>query len=132
MDGGLILEQAVSGGWYRHDLTAVCKMAKAVIIPSTERARDLYKILNAQRSGALVICKDSARAREFGGDGVIYYDNFEEGADKLSDVLDDDNKKAAIMEAARKNTERFTDKILADHMIHIYRSILTHRRLYTE
>ncbi len=114
------------------DLTAVCKMAKAVIIPSTERARDLYKIINAQRSGALVICKDSARAREFGGDGVIYYDNFEEGADKLSEVLDDDNKKAAIMEAARNNTERFSDKILADHMIHIYRSILTHRRLYTE
>ena len=114
------------------DLTAVCKMAKAVIIPSTERSRDLFKILNAQRSGALVICKDSAMAREFGGDGVIYYDNFEQGADLLSDVLEDENKKASILEAARKNTERFTDKILADHMIHIYRSILTHRRLYDE
>ena len=27
LDGGLILEQAVSGGWYRHDLTAVCMAA---------------------------------------------------------------------------------------------------------
>jgi len=114
------------------DLTAVCKMAKAVIIPSTDRARDLYKIINAQRSGGLVICKDSAKAREMGGDGALYYDNAEQGADLLSDVLDDDNRKAELLAAARANTERFTGKILADHMIHIYRSILTHRRLYEE
>jgi hypothetical protein len=37
-----------------------------------------------------------------------------------------------LLEAARANTERFTAKVLADHMIHIYRSILTHRRLYQE
>jgi len=114
------------------DLTAVCKMAKAVIIPSTDRARDLYKIINAQRSGGLVICKDSAKAREMGGDGALYYDNAEQGADLLSDVLDDDNRRAELLAAARANTERFTGKILADHMIHIYRSILTHRRLYEE
>ncbi|MBR5673339.1 MAG: hypothetical protein IKW97_02980 [Muribaculaceae bacterium] len=114
------------------DLTAVCKMAKAVIIPNTDRARDLYKIINAQRSGAIVICKDSAKAREIGGDGAIYYDDIHQGADMLSDVLEDENKKAALLEAARANTERFTAKVLADHMIHIYRSILTHRRLYQQ
>ena len=114
------------------DLTAVAKMAQAVIIPNTERSRDLYKIINAQRSGALVICKDSAKAREIGGDGVIYYNTFSEGAEKLSDILEDENKKAAMMKAARANTERFTGKILADEMIHIYRSVLMHRRLYQE
>jgi len=113
------------------DLTAVAKMAQAVIIPNTDRMRDNYKIINAQRSGALVICKDSAKAREFGGDGAIYYDSFMDGADKLSEVLEDENMKAALMKASMENTERFTSKILADHMIHIYRSILTHRRLYT-
>lgn len=114
------------------DLTAVCKMAKAVIIPNTDRARDLYKIINAQRSGAVVICKDSAKAREIGGDGAIYYDDINKGADLLSDVLDDENKKAALLAAARANSERFTAKELADHMIHIYRSVLTHRRLYQQ
>ena len=115
---------------HQSELTAVAAMAQAVIIPRTDRMRDNYKILNAQRSGALVICKDSPRAREFGGDGVIYYDNFSDGADRLSDVLEDENKRDALLKAARANTERFTGKILADHMIHIYRSVLTHRRLY--
>lgn len=115
---------------HQADLTAICKMAQAVIIPSTERARDCYKLINAQRSGGLVICKDSDKAREFGGDGAIYYSNAQDGAEKLSDVLEDENRKAAIMAAARENTERFTSKILADHMIHIYRSVLTHRRLF--
>ena len=115
---------------HRADLTAVCKMAKAVIIPSTERSRDLYKILNAQRSGAIVICKDSPKAREIGGEGAIYYNDPHEGAELLSDVLEDENRIAAMLKAARENTERFTGKELADHMIHIYRSILTHRRLY--
>ena len=112
------------------DLTAVCKMAQAVIIPNTERSRDGYKLLNAQRTGGLVICKDSPKAREYGGDGVIYYTDYREGADRLSDVLEDENKKAALMKAARDNSERFTGKVLADHMIHIYHSILMHRRLY--
>ena len=114
------------------DLTAVCKMAQAVIIPNTDRMRDNYKIINAQRSGALVICKDSAKAREYGGDGAIYYDSFADGAEKLSDVLEDENKRAAMIKAARANTERFTSKMLADEMIHIYRSVLMHRRLFIE
>ena len=115
---------------HHSDLTAVCKMAQAVIIPNTERIRDLFKLINAQRSGALVICKDSPQAREYGGDGAIYYDNYEDGADKLSDVLEDENRVQEILAAARENTERFTSQILADHMIHIYRSILMHRRLF--
>ena len=53
------------------DLTAVVKMAQAVIIPNTERIRDNYKLINAQRTGGLVICKDSPKAREYGGDGAI-------------------------------------------------------------
>ena len=114
------------------DLTAVVKMAQAVIIPNTERSRDCYKLINAQRTGGLVICKDSAKAREYGGDGVIYYDDFRDGAEKLSDVLEDENKKAAILKAARDNSERFSGQILADHMIHIYRSVLMHRRLYQQ
>ena len=114
------------------DLTAVCRMAKAVIIPNTERMRDLCKIINAQRSGGLVICKDSAKAREFGGDGAIYYDNYEDGADKLSDILENEELKADLMAKSRANTERFTGQILADNMIHIYRSVLTHRRLFQE
>jgi glycosyltransferase involved in cell wall biosynthesis len=117
---------------HHSDLTAVCKMAEAVIIPNTERIRDLYKLINAQRSGALVICKDSPQAREFGGDGAIYYTDFEDGADKLSDVLEDSNKREALLKAARENTERFTSQVLADHMIHIYRSILMHRRLFKQ
>ena len=114
------------------DLTAIVKMAQAVIIPNTERSRDCFKLINAQRTGGLVICKDSAKAREFGGDGAIYYDDFRDGAEKLSDVLEDENKKAALLKAARENSERFTGKILADHMIHIYRSVLMHRRLYQQ
>lgn len=114
------------------DLTAVVKMAKAVIIPNTDRSRDCYKLINAQRTGGLVICKDSAKAREYGGDGAIYYTDFRDGAEKLSDVLADENQKAAILKAARENSERFTGKILADHMIHIYRSVLMHRRLYQQ
>ena len=114
------------------DLTAVARMAKAVIIPNTDRMRDLYKLINAQRTGALVICKDSAKAREFGGDGVIYYDNFREGADRLSDVLEDENKRLELLKNGQINSERFTGKAVADHMIHIYRSVLTHRRLFTE
>ena len=114
------------------DLTAVCKMAKAVIIPNTDRMRDLYKLINAQRSGALVICKDSAKAREYGGDGALYYSDFHDGADLLSDVLEDDNRRDALLKASRENTERFTGKILADNMIHIYRSVLMHRRLYQQ
>lgn len=115
---------------HHNDLTAVAKMAQAVIIPNTDRIRDNYKIINAQRSGALVICKDSPKAREFGGDGAIYYTDFIDGADKLSDVLEDETKKEAMLKASRENTERFTGKILADHMIHIYRSVLMHRRLF--
>jgi len=114
------------------DLTAVALMAKAVIIPNTERSRDCFKLINAQRTGAVVICKDSPKAREFGGEGAIYYDNFREGAERLSDVLEDENKRQKLLNAARENSERFTGKILADHMIHIYRSVLMHRRLYTE
>ncbi|MBQ9556269.1 MAG: hypothetical protein IJV05_08590 [Muribaculaceae bacterium] len=112
------------------DLTAVAKMAQAVIIPNTDRMRDMYKLINAQRSGAIVICKDSPKAREFGGEGALYYTDFGQGAELLSDVLEDENKKAALLQAARENTERFTGKVLADHMIHIYRSILVHRRLF--
>jgi len=114
------------------DLTAVAKMAQAVIIPNTDRMRDIYKLINAQRTGALVICKDSTRAREIGGDGAIYYNSFQEGADLLSDVLEDENRKTAILQAARVNTERFTGQVLADQMIHIYRSVLMHRRLFQQ
>ena len=78
----------------------------------------------------MVICKDSVKAREYGGDGAIYYNDFHEGAELLSDVLEDENKRQAILKAARENSERFTGKVLADHMIHIYRSVLMHRRLY--
>ena len=115
---------------HHNDLTAVAKMAQAVIIPNTDRIRDNYKIINAQRSGALVICKDSPKAREYGGDGAIYYTDFFDGADKLSDVLEDVTKREAMLKAARENTEKFTGQVLADHMIHIYRSVLMHRRLY--
>ena len=115
-----------------HRFKQVDKMAEAVIIPNTERIRDLYKLINAQRSGALVICKDSPQAREYGGDGAIYYTDFEDGADKLSDVLEDSDKREALLKAARENTERFTSQVLADHMIHIYRSILMHRRLFKQ
>ena len=114
------------------DQTAVAKMAQAVIIPNTDRSRDLYKLLNAQRSGALVICKDSAKAREIGGDGAIYYDGFRDGAEKLSDVLEDESRKAEMLRLSRENTERVTGKVLADHMVHIYRSVLLHRRLFQE
>ena len=117
---------------HQADLTAVCKMAQAVIIPNTERSRDIYKIINAQRSGALVICKDSAKAREFGGDSAIYYDSVHDGAEKLSDVLEDENLMAVMLDKSRANTERFSEKQLADQMIHIYRSVLTHRRLFIE
>ena len=117
---------------HQADLTAVVKMAKAVIIPNTDRMRDNYKLINAQRTGTLVICKDSAKAREFGGDGAIYYNTFQEGAELASAILDDEEKRNAMIQAGRDNSERFTGQILADHMIHIYRSILTHRRLYTE
>jgi len=55
-----------------------------------------------------------------------------EGNDLIDDVLADENQKAAILKAARENSERFTSKILADHMIHIYRSVLMHRRLYQQ
>lgn len=114
------------------DLTAVVKMAQAVIIPNTDRSRDCFKLINAQRTGGLVICKDSAKAREYGGDGAIYYTDFRDGAETLSDVLEDENRKAAMLKAAQDNSERFTGKILADHMIHIYRSVLMHRRLYQQ
>jgi len=117
---------------HQADLTAVAKMAQAVIIPNTDRMRDNYKLINAQRTGALVVCKDTAKAREFGGDGAIYYNDFREGAELLSDVLEDENKVAAMIRAGRENSERFSSKILADHMIHIYRSVLTHRRLFQE
>ncbi len=112
------------------DLTAVARMAQAVIIPNTGRMRDNYKILNAQRSGALVICKDSAKAREFGGDGAIYYDTFSDGAEKLSDVLENEAMRQDFHARSMANTEKFTGKILADEMIHIYHSVLVHRRLY--
>lgn len=115
---------------HQADLTAVAKMAMAVILPNSERSRDLFKLLNAQRSGAVVICKDSPKAREIGGDGAIYYSDFNDGAEQLSDVFEDDNKRTAILQAARENTEKYSDKVLADHMIHIYRSVLMHRRLY--
>ena len=114
------------------DLTAIVKMAQAVIIPNTERSRDCFKLINAQRTGTLVICKDSAKAREFGGDAAIYYNDFREGAELASEVLDDENKRNAMIQAGHANSERFTGKILADEMIHIYRSVLTHRRLFTE
>ena len=117
---------------HQADLTAVVKMAQAVIIPNTDRMRDNYKLINAQRTGTLVICKDSAKAREFGGDAAIYYNDFREGAELASEVLDDENKRNAMIQAGRANSERFTGKILADEMIHIYRSVLTHRRLFTE
>ena len=113
-----------------HRFKQVDKVHHADLIPNTERSRDGYKLLNAQRTGGLVSCKDSPKAREYGGDGVIYYTDYREGADRLSDVLEDENKKAALMKAARENSERFTGKVLADHMIHIYHSILMHRRLY--
>jgi len=112
------------------DLTAVVKMAQAVIIPNTERIRDNYKLINAQRTGALVICKDSPRAREYGGDGALYYTDFMQGAELLSDVLEDDSRHQAIIAAAKENSENYTGKVLADRMIHIYRSVLMHRRLY--
>ena len=117
---------------HQADLTAVVKMAQAVIIPNTDRMRDNYKLINAQRTGALVICKDSAKAREFGGDAAIYYNDFREGAELASAVLDDEEKRNAMIQAGRDNSERFTGKKLADEMIHIYRSVLTHRRLFTE
>ena len=117
---------------HQADLTAVVKMAKAVIIPNTDRMRDNFKLINAQRTGAVVICKDSPKAREFGGEAAIYYNNFREGADMLSDVLEDENKVAAIIQAGRENTERFTGQLLADNMIHVYRSVLMHRRLFQE
>ena len=117
---------------HQADLTAVVKMAQAVIIPNTDRMRDNYKLINAQRTGTLVICKDSAKAREFGGDAAIYYNDFREGAELASEVLDDENKRNAMIQAGHANSERFTGKVLADEMIHIYRSVLTHRRLFTE
>ena len=117
---------------HQADLTAVVKMAKAVIIPNTDRMRDNFKLINAQRTGAVVICKDTPKAREFGGDAAIYYNNFREGADMLSDVLEDENKVAAMIQAGRENTERFTGQLLADNMIHVYRSVLMHRRLFQE
>jgi len=115
---------------HQADLTSVVKMAQAVIIPNTNRSRDIYKLINAQRSGALVICKDSPKAREIGGEGAIFYDNFHDGAEKLSDILDNEDKRAQLLQTARENTEKYSSKILADHMIHIYRSVLMHRRLF--
>jgi glycosyltransferase involved in cell wall biosynthesis len=115
---------------HQADLTSVVKMAQAVIIPNTNRSRDIYKLINAQRSGALVICKDSPKAREIGGEGAIFYDNFHDGAEKLSDILDNEDKRAQLLQTARENTEKYSSKVLADHMIHIYRSVLMHRRLF--
>ena len=94
--------------------------------------RDNFKLINAQRTGALVICKDTPKAREFGADAAIYYNDFHEGAELLSDILEDESKKEAMIQAGLENSKRFTGKVLADNMIHIYRSVLMHRRLWQQ
>ena len=50
----------------------------------------------------------------------------------LSDVLEDENRRDAMIQAGFENSKKYTGKVLADHMIHIYRSVLMHRRLWQE
>jgi len=112
------------------DLSAVVRMAQAVIIPNTSRNRDRYKIINAQRCGAIVVCRDSEIAREYGGDGAIYYNTPEEGAEQLNRIFANEDSRQQLLTASMANTERFTPQQTAGKMMHIYRSILMHRRMY--
>jgi len=115
---------------HHSDMTTVVRMAQAVVIPNTSRVRDLYKLINAQRCGAVVLCRDSKDAREYGGDGALYFTTPEDGASQLNHILGNDSDREALLQLGRDNSDKFMPQVIGDQMMHIYRSVLMHRRLY--
>ncbi len=98
--------------------------AELFVFPSLYEGFGL-PVLDAQSLGVPVVCSDAGSLPEVAGAGAEYFDptDVTAMAGVIGRVLDDDHRRTALVEAGRRNVERFSWAAAAAQTHDVYRSV---------
>lgn len=109
----------------KHKFMAVYALAKAFVEPSLQDGLGQC-ITESLITGTPTIASDDGCHREIGGDAVLYYkpDDVKQLTEHLNTVLNDSEKRQAMIDAGKKQAAQFTQQALAEKTILTYNKAL--------
>ncbi len=107
------------------DLPGIYQQADIFIYPSEFEGFGI-PIIEALHSGIPVIAAKGSCLEEAGGDGSIYVDPADHLslADQIRLVLEDENKRQAMISAGREHLKKISDEKIANQLVKLYQNIL--------
>lgn len=107
------------------DLPALYASASIFIYPSVFEGFGI-PILEALCAGSPVITSRGSCFEETGGDAARYvgYDNPEEMACAIGEVLSDNSLRQSMVERGRIHADRFTDEKIAENLFSVYKQLI--------
>lgn len=107
------------------DLPALYQCATVFVFPSSYEGFGI-PVVEALTSGLPVIAATGSCLEESGGPDSIYVspDNAEELAERIKEVLSDEQKRNSMMVKGLNYALRFSDQSIADNLLRIYKSLI--------
>lgn len=106
------------------ELTTLYKNAQAFVTASLEEGFGL-PILEAFSLGCPVVSSNKGSLPEIGGEAASYFDpnNLNQMIEKISEVLNNNNLRAGLVERGKKRASQFSWKKMAEETLRIYKSV---------
>jgi glycosyltransferase involved in cell wall biosynthesis len=108
-----------------HELRWLYEHCQAYVFPSLSEGFGL-PALEAMKHGAPLVSTNATCSPEVYGEGAHYFDplNIEDMAQKISEVLDDENLRAALIERGQKQAAKYSWERMARQTLEVYKRIL--------
>ena len=116
----------ILSGVATEDLPAFYQMAEVFVYPSRYEGFGI-PVLEALCSGVPAIGATGSCLEEAGGDAALYADpdDAHDLAEKISQVISDRELRKTMIRRGLEYSIGFTEEVLADRMMEIYRSVLS-------
>lgn len=123
---GVVGRVKILSGVATEDLPAFYQMAEVFVYPSRYEGFGI-PVLEALCSGVPAIGATGSCLEEAGGDAALYADpdDAHDLAEKISQVISDRELRKTMIRKGLEYSIGFTEEVLADRMMEIYRSVLS-------